>query len=211
MDRWGRGLASLTAPLVVGLAVAVASGCTTSGGTSTPSGSTATVTASVTNGSSDPSPSTSPVATPSGSATVAPLPSSVPAAARTRDGAGAEAFVRHFYDQVNVAWTLPKAGLLPPLCLATSKSCASFEAEAAGLVSKHHRYSGAPVTLSSVVDLGETDGLRVVDYRAVQERRDVLDSSGHPVLTDARKELHGEAALTWVGDGWRIATLKKVV
>ncbi len=118
--------------------------------------------------------------------------------------------MRHFYDQVNVAWTLPKAGLLPPLCLATSKSCASFEAEAAGLVSKHHRYSGNPGTLRTVIDLGETDGARLVDVQATQEARDVLDSAGRVVSSDTLKSVHSEVALAWMADGWRIATIKAV-
>ncbi len=118
--------------------------------------------------------------------------------------------MRHFYDQVNVAWTLPKAGLLPPLCLATSKSCAAIERTATKLVADHQRYSGNPVTTVGVADLGETDDLRLVDYQAVQERRDVLDSTGRVVLTDSSVRLHSEVALVWSGDGWRVATIKEV-
>lgn len=61
---------------------------------------------------------------------------SAPAVVGLMSGAAAWV-VRTGYDRVNVAWTLPKSGLLPPLGLTTSKSCAS---------SKQRRLGSCPST-----------------------------------------------------------------
>jgi len=70
------------------------------------------------------------------------------------------------------------------------KELRQLEAEAAGLVSKHQRYSGNPGTLRTVVDLGESDGARLVDVQATQEARDILDSTGRVVSSDTLKSVH---------------------
>jgi hypothetical protein len=74
------------------------------------------------------------------------LSAHLPAAARENTPQGAGAFVTFFFKQVNRAWTRRQAGLLPPLCLSTSKSCASLEQTGVDLVANHQHYTGNPGT-----------------------------------------------------------------
>jgi hypothetical protein len=164
------------------------------------------------------SPSDSSSATATTSATQPTQPADLPAAAKENTGAGAEAFVTFFWTQANRAWTRPQAGLLPPLCLPTSKSCAAIEKTAVGLVTNHQHYRGDPATQTSVAAFIFADapptavgGHLLVDWQGIQEKRDVLDSTGHVVLTDQREVLHRQFDLVWTGVAWQIAEIKGVV
>jgi hypothetical protein len=133
----------------------------------------------------------------------------IPAAARAHTPAGAEAFVRYFYTQLNVAWTKPSSGLISTLSSPSCKSCAALEATSVDLVKKGHRYDGPPVTIVSVGNIGEVSpGHPEVLVRFTQERRNVIDSSGHVVLTDQRKQGKFVAALGWLSSGWSVETVK---
>ncbi len=120
-----------------------------------------------------------------------PLPVDLPVAAREQSAAGAEAFMKFFYAEVNRAWTRPATGLIPPLCLSTSKSCAALEGNAAELVKNRQRYDGDPGTILSVL-----------------LRPKCGDANGVIVSTDPLEESHFEAKLKWVGDGWRSSNLE---
>jgi hypothetical protein len=200
MSRARSGWVALAA---IGLVLVVA-GCTSGGASGPPTGTagsttavTSTATASVASSGTDPT------ASPTG--TAMPLPTDVPAAAREHSAAGAEAFVRFFYRQVNRAWTQPAAGLIPPLCLNSSKSCVALEAIASELVTKRQHYDGDPGTITSVLALGSGAPQTIsVDIRGRSERRNVVDSNGVVVSTDPLEDSHFEARLRWVGDGWRV-------
>jgi len=156
---------------LTGLAVA---GCTTNGSTGSGTGtSSATVTSSqVATTSASPS-SSGPSASPTGP--TMPLPVDLPVAAREHSPAGAEAFVRFFFARTNRAWTRPEVGLLPPLCLASSKGCAALEATAIELSAKGQRYNGDPVTLGSVLAMGSGAPIDLsVDVRGKQERSSTI-------------------------------------
>ena len=122
--------------------------------------------------------------------------------------AGAAAFVRHYFAQVNVAWTQPRAGLLPPLCLPSSKSCASTEQAAVDLVQKGQHYSGDPVTVKTADDLGKDGVQQQILFTGTQEQRDIVDSSGRVVSTDSKKDVRMVFALEWTAGMWRIASIK---
>jgi len=197
----------------IGLVLVVA-GCTSGGASGPPTGiggSTSAVTSAVpTTATSVTSSGTDPTALPTG--TAMPLPADLPAAAREHSAAGAEAFVRFFYRQMNRAWTQPAAGLIPPLCLSSSKSCAAIERTAQQLVRDQHRYVGEPLTIFLVVPLGAGSPSSIaVDVQGRQERRDVVNAQGAVVLTDQQKPAHSEVQLVWLSDGWRIATIMGVV
>jgi len=135
----------------------------------------------------------------------------IPLPARARTPAGAEAFVRYFYSQVNTAWTKPNAGLISALASAGCKSCTALEATAAGLVEKHQHYDGAPVTIVTVAGLGESSpGRPEVLVVFVQEHRSVIDATGHVVLTDKRKQGKSVATLGWSGHGWLVAMVQSL-
>lgn len=183
----------------------LAAGCTT-GATAPPGGGSASTSTASATGSPTSATSSSTSANPTSTS----YPSDVPAAARTHDAAGAQEFVRFFVARLNQAWTGPQVGLLPPLCLAQSKACASFEKTAVGLVSKNQRYVGAPLTVRSVAAFPEQGGLTEVDFQGRQEKRDVTDAQGHVVLTDPEEPSHFSILLTPVSQGWLIYELRVV-
>jgi len=146
------------------------------------------------------------------SSTTAPtIDPNIPAAARAHTPAGAEAFVRYFYAQLNLAWTKPSAGLISALSAPGCKSCAELEATAAQLVQKHQHYDGIPVTILSVGELAEqSPGHPEVLVQFIQEHRNVVDASGHIALTDQRKQGKFVATLDWSRQGWTVATVKSL-
>jgi hypothetical protein len=127
----------------------------------------------------------------------------VPAAARAHTPAGAEAFVRHYLAQVNIAWTKPQTGLLPPLSDPGCLSCQAFEATAADLVKKGQKYSSAPASITKVTAYGGApEGEQFVRVQGEQHKVDVIDAQGRVVLTDAKKQLALDALVAWRGSGW---------
>lgn len=135
----------------------------------------------------------------------------IPAAARAHTPAGAEAFVRHFYMQVNIAWTKPDSGLIAALSSKGCKSCAALEATATDLARKGQRYDGPPATIVSVDSLGEgNSGNPEVLVRLTQEHRNVIDRTGQVVLTDQRKPGNFIATARWSGRGWLVASVESL-
>ncbi|NYG07176.1 hypothetical protein BJ986_001663 [Phycicoccus badiiscoriae] len=127
----------------------------------------------------------------------------IPAAARAHTPAGAEAFVKFFMVQVNVAWTRPQAGLIPPLGEPGCLSCQSFERTASDLVAKGHRYAKTPATYTRFEALsGAPGGRQYVRVLGTQHRVDIVDSAGRVVSTDAEKPIAVNAMTVWQGDQW---------
>ena len=123
-----------------------------------------------------PAPS-SPTPTPT---TSSPSPSAtgMPAAAKVKSEAGAIAFVKYFFDQVNLAWTTPEPDLLRSLSNPDCISCASLTTTA----SDH-------VQVTFVLD---------------QKLSNVVDKNGAVVLTDQPKVVERRVELEWVNSQWRV-------
>jgi len=133
----------------------------------------------------------------------------IPVAARAHTPAGAEAFVRYFYERLNVAWTAPSAGILSPLCQPSAIACAANEKTATRLVSEGHRYDGNPVTVKVIAALGSTSTNRfAVLANVVQERRSEIDATGKTYVTDDRKDLRLNFELLYTGQAWSVASTK---
>jgi len=133
----------------------------------------------------------------------------IPAAARAHTTAGAEAFVRYFFERLNVAWTAPRAGILSPLCQASSKSCAASEETAARLTKEAHRYDGNPVTVEFIGTLDATNPNRYeVLANLVQERRSEIDADGKTYVTDKRKNLRLDFELLYTGQAWSVISIQ---
>ena len=159
-----RNLAALLAvPLAVSMLLA---GC---GGDAKPAASPSST-----------APSSPPTTTSAPTTTATPTTDpNIPAAARAHTPAGAEAFVRYFFERLNVAWTAPSAGILSPLCQPSAIACAANEKTATRLVSEGHRYDGNPVTVKIIAALGSTSTNRIaVLTNVVQERRSEIDATG---------------------------------
>ena len=133
----------------------------------------------------------------------------IPLAARAHTPAGAEAFVRYFFERLNIAWTGPSAGILSPLCQPSAIACAANEKTATRLVSEGHRYDGNPVTVKVIAALGSTSKNRIdVLANVVQERRSEIDGAGKKYITDKRKKLRVDFELLYTGHAWSVATIK---
>ena len=166
------------------------------GGDSKPGGSSSSTTAS--------SPTT-------GSASPTTADPNIPAAARAHTPAGAEAFIRYFYSQLNVAWTAPRAGILSPLCQASAVACTANERTATRLAKEGHRYNGNPITVESIgtLDGASTNEIGVL-ANVVQERRSEIDPAGKTYVTDERKNLRLHFELLYTGQAWSVASTKLV-
>jgi hypothetical protein len=158
-------------------------------------------------------PTSAPTTTaPTTSPTTAPdtkVDPNIPAAARAHTPAGAEAFVKYFFQRMNVAWTSPKAGIVSPLCQTSSKACAAYEKTASRLIKEGHRYDGSPVTIKfiGVLDATNPDTYDVL-VTLVQERRSEVDSDGRVIVTDKRKNFKASVELLYTGHAWSVATIK---
>jgi len=112
--------------------------------------------------------------------TAAPYPSDVPPEARVNSDAGAIAFTRHFFAQVNKAYTTPQSGLISPLSTPNCKSCASNEATSANLAKDGRRYDGPAIELQEVSIHPEPAGpdraLLMVTARQLPAK--IIDRSG---------------------------------
>lgn len=129
----------------------------------------------------------------------------MPAAAKVKSEAGAIAFVKYYFSQVNLAWTTPDPdairGLSNPDCL----SCASLARTASDLESQSQRYDRDPVSVERLAGQGVVAGGRQqVAFKLIQHRSNVVDSTGRVVLTDEAKEVDRRIELEWVGGQWRV-------
>ena len=118
---------------------------------------------------------------------------------------GAEAFVRYFFDQVNLAWTTPDPDPIDTNSEEGCKSCTSLSDTAKQLRAKGHRYASNPVTVSNTkLVAGAPKGQQFVETNLLQHRVDVVDASGNVVSTDKRATLLRTVAVIWRGDRWLI-------
>lgn len=204
-----------------GVAVAGALGGGLVGCTSSPAGSGSATGASVSGvgglAASLATPGSSPTSTVTASATASgtatgPLayPADVPAEARVNSRAGAMAFARHFFAQVNKAYTTPQAGLIRPLSDSTCLSCASFADNADTYVGERVRYSAEPIRILEVSlapDAPPPDG-RFVDVVARQEKATLIDSMGQVRDTFGEKEGVFLVNLRWSGNAWFVRKIQ---
>ena len=133
----------------------------------------------------------------------------IPAAARAHTPAGAAAFVKYFYDQLNVAWGQPMAGLLEPLSLAECKTCRTLEDTAINMVAKHQHMRGDTARISSV-DPGVTEpnGDQSLTISGSQLATSVLDTNGQKVRDIPQDKIRFRATTRWTDSGWRVSEIK---
>ncbi len=154
------------------------------GCTNSPAGPVSTTSATASGVTITPAPPTSAPRTTSATAS-AVYPADVPAEARVNSPAGAMAFARYFFAQVNKAYTTPQAGLIAPLSTPNCKSCDSFEQMAAGFVAEGQRYNHQALEIVEVSPnpgAGPT-GMLLVDVVAHQLPASVVSNSGTTVRT----------------------------
>ena len=184
---------SLRGVLAVTLCVgAVLAGCGRSG-ESAPTASTAVPTSSP----------SSPTATPSPT----PTPPVLPAAAKKPTMAGAEAFVRHFWDVYNYGYAARETKQLQEIAGPDCKFCKETISGISELWRSGARVEGGRVTVESVV-VAPADFLQqgslantIIDQRASR----VVEADGSFSDTSkGDKTLRVDLAIGWDGDSWLI-------
>ncbi len=153
-------------------------------------------------------------ASPSASSSPSPTPSStgpdIPAAARAHTPAGAEAFLRFYFDQINVAYMKPQPRLLSSLSTPDCEFCRRSEATAAELAKARQRYSTRPVSVKTASSFGGAPaGGQYLHLVFVQHGAKVVDSAGVVVDTDSRLTAEANAALRWEAGAWKLQGIEK--
>ena len=148
-------------------------------------------------GASPSSTSTSSPATTAPPTTASPTTDpNIPVAARAHTPAGAEAFVRYFYSQLNVAWSKPQAGLISVLSAPTCKTCVNFEAEALKSVATKERVVGQSIVLDSVDTSDATNPAKMTVLAiGYQPKTIVIDASGKTVEALPREHVRTLASI----------------
>ncbi|TFV59850.1 hypothetical protein E4P41_11045 [Geodermatophilus sp. DF01-2] len=134
----------------------------------------------------------------------------MPAAARTPDAAGAEAFVRYYIDLINRTSTVMDAALLREFsdrCDGCNRIAAHTEEDArAG-----YDYEGGEITITEISQPLMKGATAEMAIRMDQARFRVVDASGSPVDggSEPYSALLGGAALVWSPDRstWLITSL----
>lgn len=164
---------------------------------------------SVSSGSSSSSASVS--VTPSPSPSVTASGPEIPAAAREQTEAGAIAFAKFFFDQFNIAWTEPRAGLIESLSDPECQFCRKSEESALGFVADGQRYAAAPVEVRDVEPIaGAPNGQQFLAATFEQKASRIVDSSG--VVIKPVKAQVGEryVVLVWADGRWWLREMERI-
>jgi len=129
----------------------------------------------------------------------------IPAAARAHTPAGAEAFVRYFYSQLNIAWSKPQTGLISGLSVETCKTCATLEGTAADLAAKRRHYLGEVLAVKTIGSISESEVLVVGE----QPIGAVIDSNGAVVKSGTKVQpLKFVVTVAWPAEGWLVQEIR---
>lgn len=179
------------------------SGC--NGGDKDPTG-TPTATGSSTKSAS---PSGTPSSTNTASPTTSPNASAtgsvaIPEGARANTEDGAVAFVRFWFEQVNVAFTSPNPNLIPALSAEGCKSCANLATNPTEFAAKGQRAQPGPFKpLTNVRSLGKDPlGQYRVQFKLSQNNVNILDKSGKIVDTTPAESADRVALVSRKGEQW---------
>jgi len=132
----------------------------------------------------------------------------IPAAARAHTAAGAEAFAKYFFAQLNRSWSTADPSLLPPLSEPGCKTCGAFTSSAASFRSKTQHYKGEVFSVTSIGALGK--GLRGEEVLVVGEQKPgaIVDQAGTVITASVRQKGKFIVSLVWTGRGWKAVELQ---
>ena len=127
-------------------------------------------------GGSDPGPSTLPTlsSTPTPTATLAPIPP----AATALTPQGADAFVRYFFDQMNVAFRTSNASLIDALSTPACTTCNNYEKALEAAKQKGHFLSGPSFAITAVAASPPDARGSTADVIGKIPARDSVDAAG---------------------------------
>jgi hypothetical protein len=155
--------------------------------------------------STSPSTSTSAPTVSDSPITAPTIDPTIPAAARAHTPAGAAAFVRYFYSQLNIAWSKPQTGLISALSAKTCKTCAALEGTTADLAAKRQHYRGEVLAVKTIGSIAESEVLVVGE----QPIGAVIDVTGAVVKSGTKAQLlKFVVTVTWSSEGWRVEEIR---
>lgn len=136
--------------------------------------------------------------------TTVPTPT-LPASAKP-DKAGAEAFVRYFWDVFNYTYASGDTKLLRSISDKTCKFCTSVVQHVDGLTEKGETTKGAVATVHTVIaPPGEPDEGFPVFTIVSQSAGQVIASDGHVVSSSAAEpEQRSDVRVQWTVNRWRM-------
>lgn len=158
-----------------------------------------------TSSSTTTAPTTTAVPTTTASPTTDP---NIPVAARAHTPAGAEAFAKYFFTQLNRSWSTADPSLLPPLSESGCKTCSAFTASAASYQAKKQHYKGELFTVSSIAALGKGLKGEEVLVAGKQEAGAIVDQAGKVIETSVAQAGKFVISLRWAGSGWKAVELQ---
>ena len=114
------------------------------------------------------------------------------------------AFLRFWFEQVNVAYTKPDATIIPALSTAECKSCANLAEEPIEYEAKGYRMAPAPgLPLADMQSLGTSpDGKTRISFTLSQRSVQVVDPAGKVIESQKGNTVKRVALLAWEGDKW---------
>jgi hypothetical protein len=186
-----------TAALAVAAGLLLATGCTGSDDAATSPTTAATATASPTAEATD-SPTTE-TPEPTDTSALPPLPD----AATENTPEGAEAFIRYYFDVVNMLHRQPQTGVLEDLTDPECQSCTNAEERISHLVEEEAHLSGDLYSVGEMTRIGggAPDVTRFnVDWRGPGAT--VVGSNGEVLDEIEPADFTGVMAAKWTGDGW---------
>lgn len=132
----------------------------------------------------------------------------LPPEATTNDAAGAEAFVRYWFDTVNYAYDHLDAGPLQAASLDTCSVCGQIADEINEYARNGERVDGGAFTTAEVVSPApDGTGVNVVSIVYSQEPYTVLNSAGEEVSQSAGEKASLGAVVRREADEWQMYDL----
>jgi hypothetical protein len=134
----------------------------------------------------------------------------VPAEARANTAAGAEAFVRFYFERLNVAFVEANPAALTGLSAQTCGSCASFAASVRRLRAKEQRVTLEPFRIMGMSETPASGSAkRIFSVVLVHVPTTIISGSGALITREPQERMLLDAALMRAPGGWAIAGLSE--
>ncbi|HET7477372.1 MAG TPA: DUF6318 family protein [Dermatophilaceae bacterium] len=143
-----------------------------------------------------------PTTPPTPTATTTAVDPNYPAAARKNTSKGAEAFVRYYFENINVSWRTANPVVLERLSLPECKTCINYIDTAKGYAKNGQHQRGDIFETTGIFAESRLPSETGVAVLGRQLPSPVIDSAGAVVRTPARRSLEFYATVRFVDSIW---------
>jgi hypothetical protein len=145
------------------------------------------------------------------SPTPSPTPVPTPTGINAPDAFGASAFTKHFFAQVNQAYSQRDPELIRVLAAVDCETCENFMADIARLIKERRRVEGGAFELLFAESPPPEDGVAIVEVAYSNSATRELSESGSVVKTyPARPRTFGQVRLDRTPSGWAVRAIREV-